>query len=207
MNLPNKKAIIHDVIQGSDDWKDLRKGLITGSKIGSCITGTKKLSAAGMKTAAKNIVAELYSQDEESYKSGFMQRGNDMEQDARDVFEMIYDCEVTELGFITLKDTNLGVSPDGIIPKLKAGVEFKCPMCKTHIDYLCEGVLPKEYQAQVHYNMYVTGFKKWYFMSYYPDLKPFILEVSRTEEWDELIKKAVALLNDQIKKYMDVVAE
>jgi hypothetical protein len=39
--------------------------------------------------------------------------------------------------------------------------------------------------------MMVTGFKTWWFMSYYPGLKPLILEIQRDDKFCEMIKNSV----------------
>lgn len=56
------------------------------------------------------------------------------------------------------------------------GIEIKCPAPHTHVKYLSEGVIPKEYRAQVYGSMFATGFKKWVFMSYCRGFPPLILE-------------------------------
>lgn len=58
-----------------------------------------------------------------------------------------------------------------------AGIEIKCPSPHVHVKYLSEGVIPKEYRAQVYGGMFATGFKKWVFMSYCRGFPPLILEV------------------------------
>ena len=61
------------------------------------------------------------------------------------------------------------VSPDGLIPDLKKGLEIKCPKMSTHIRYLLEGGVPSEYVIQVQANLWVTGYETWDFVSYCPE--------------------------------------
>ena len=61
------------------------------------------------------------------------------------------------------------VSPDGVIPELKKGLEIKCPKMSTHIRYLLEGGVPSEYIIQVQANLWVTGYDTWDFVSYCPE--------------------------------------
>jgi len=70
---------------------------------------------------------------------------------------------------------------DGVI----YGLEIKCPLVDTHVDYLLDGELPAKYRPQVHFSMAITGICTWYFMSFFPDLKPLILPV----QWDEYTDK------------------
>lgn len=66
------------------------------------------------------------------------------------------------------------------IPRIISGcgIEIKCPAPHTHVKYLSDGVIPKEYRAQVYGSMFCTGFSKWVFMSYCRGFPALILEVA-----------------------------
>ncbi|EQA95953.1 yqaJ-like viral recombinase domain protein, partial [Glaesserella parasuis 29755] len=66
-------------------------------------------------------------------------------------------------------DKDMMVSPDGLIPTLRKGLEIKCPKMKTHIKYIIEGVVPSEYIIQVQVALWVTGYDSWDFVSYCPE--------------------------------------
>ena len=56
-------------------------------------------------------------------------------------------------------------------------LELKCPQEDTHLLYLARGVLPTDYKAQVQGQLWVTG-RAWAdFMSYCPELPPFLIRV------------------------------
>ena len=56
-------------------------------------------------------------------------------------------------------------------------LELKCPREDTHLLYLARGVLPTDYKAQVQGQLWVTG-RAWVdFMSYCPELPPFLIRV------------------------------
>ncbi len=116
----------------------------------------------------------------ETYQNDAMQRGILLEAEARVLFEMINDVEVTQVGMCYPDEQKKYLcSPDGLMED--AGLEIKCPLIHTHVGYLLKGVLPTDYIQQVQGSMLVTRFKSWYFMSYYPGLPPFILKVERDE--------------------------
>ena len=86
-------------------------------------------------------------------------------------------------------DKDLMVSPDGLIPSLKKGVEIKCPKMKTHIKYLLEGGVPVEYVIQVQAALWVTGYETWDFISYCPEYQKQPLYVY-TAERDPVLMQA-----------------
>ena len=169
-----------DCEQGSDEWFKARLGIPTATGLSSIV------SASGAKSSASNtylaeLIAECYLGASEGFKSKAMDRGNELEPLARSAYEFINDVDVTQVGGIYLNDNkDLMISPDGLIPELKKGLEIKCPDMKTHIKYILEGVLPSEYVIQVQSSIWVTGYESWDFMSYCPEYKPqtcFILNV------------------------------
>ena len=81
-------------------------------------------------------------------------------------------------------------------------IEIKCPIMSTHVGYLLEGELPKDYFQQVQGQLLVTN-RKWLdFISYYPSLKPLIVRVNRNEEF---IKKLSIELELFCKKLDEIV--
>ena len=84
------------------------------------------------------------------------------------------------------------------------GLEIKCPAPHTHVGYLLDGDLPKDYIPQVQGSMYVTGLPHWTFMSYHPDMTPLVVTVKRNEEYikamDGLIVKFLAEMNIRREK-------
>ncbi len=140
--------IIHkDVKQGSQEWKDLRLGKITGTHL-------KGVLAKNPRTLMKKILAERATgQPKDFFQSASMQRGTDTEPIARRAYEARTGHKVTEVGFIQhARFPFVGLSPDGIIynPQqiVTRATEFKCPDSETHIDYILDNVLPSEYESQ-----------------------------------------------------------
>ena len=82
------------------------------------------------------------------FTSDAMQRGIDLEPQARSNFEFMHDCEVYQIGFYINNNIGAGCSPDGLIGT-DAGLEIKCPLGHNHLAYLRGGVLPTKYNQQV----------------------------------------------------------
>lgn len=178
-----------DCPQGSDEWLQARCGVVSASNFSKVFTTAGKLSAT-RDTLINQLIAEnLIGAPTEMFKSEAMQRGNDLEPQARAMFEMLMDVEVREVGFAIHEKHQIGCSPDGLFDK--TGLEIKCPLGSTHCAYLRKGKLPSAYVQQVQGTMYLLGLESYWFMSFHPDIKPLIIEVQRD---DELIALAEPLL-------------
>ncbi len=193
-----------DCEQGSDEWFKARLGIPTATGLSSIV------SASGAKSSASNaylaeLIAECYLGASESFKSKAMDRGNELEPLARSAYEFINDVGVTQVGGVYLNDSkDLMISPDGLIPELKKGLEIKCPDMKTHIRYILEGVLPSEYIIQVQSSIWVTGYESWDFMSYCPEYKPqtcFILNVKPDPKMQKAFDKYVPPFLDRLNAF------
>lgn len=176
--------IFPEMLQGSDEWFQVRAGRPTASNFDRIITPTGKDSSQWDGFAIE-LMADCIRPDMVDFIGNrHTDRGNELEPEARAKFADDMAMEVKQVGFITRDDGIVGCSPDGLIydavtQELVAGLELKCPLAKNHAKYLVEGVLPKDYAPQVHGGMAVTGLDYWYFMSYCQGMKPFILRVER----------------------------
>jgi hypothetical protein len=142
----------------------------------------------------------------ETFKSQWMQRGNDLEPEAANVFEFQTDLTCREVGFVTNDDETVGCSPDRLVDGV--GLEIKCPSHPVHVKYLVDyannKTMPSEYYAQVQGTMWLMDFDKYYFMSYHPDLPNLIMTVYRDNEFiaglTAAIEKLLEDLNTNFEK-------
>jgi predicted phage-related endonuclease len=177
--------IIHNMEQKSDEWFAIRKGRLTASQYDKVFN--QKLLKLNKATALKHIdgmLAEIYYKEDDlqKFKSSWaMERGVRLEDVARVDFELREGLEVMEVGFVTNDSfgDHIGCSPDGLIVGENGGIEIKCPLPATHMKYHREGVLPKEYRAQVHGSMAVCDADYWWFTSYCPGIKDFTMKIHR----------------------------
>ena len=159
-----------DCEQGSEEWLQARLGIPTATGFENIVTATGKKSSAQIKYMAELIEESIIGLQDESFKSRFMERGNQLEPLARSAYEFITGNAVTQVGGVYLDENKeVMVSPDGLIPELKKGLEIKSPKMSTHIRYLLEGGVPSEYVIQVQANLWVTGYETWDFVSYCPE--------------------------------------
>lgn len=177
-----------DCEQGSEEWLAARLGIPTATGFENIVTATGKKSASYIKYMAE-LIEESILGGGDTFKSGFMERGNQLEPQARAAYEFLTGNDVIQVGGVYLnEDREVMVSPDGLIPKLKKGLEIKCPKMSTHIRYLLEGGVPAEYVIQVQANLWVTGYETWDFVSYCPEYQKQTLYLFTAARDEKLMK-------------------
>lgn len=177
-----------DCEQGSEEWLAARLGIPTATGFENIVTATGKKSASYIKYMAE-LIEESILGGGDTFKSGFMERGNQLEPQARAAYEFLTGNDVIQVGGVYLNENrDVMVSPDGLIPSLKKGLEIKCPKMSIHIRYLLEGGVPAEYVIQVQANLWVTGYETWDFVSYCPEYQKQTLYLFTAERDEKLMK-------------------
>lgn len=180
---------ISTAIQGTTDWLTQRIGVVTASNFSKVFTTAGKVSTSRDGLINQLIAENLLQKPTETFKSEAMQRGNDLEPEARAVAELMLNVDIEEAGLIKMDDYEIGCSVDGLFND--TGIEIKCPNASTHIAYLRKGKLPTIYTQQVQGAMLILDLSEYWFLSYHPDLEPLLIKVKRD---DKLLKLAEPLL-------------
>lgn len=183
--------IILDCEQNSPEWFAARCGHPTASCFDMILTPkTGKPSAQAQKYLYTLAGERLAGAKADSFQSAWMERGLEVEEEARNLFQMVRDVEVKQVGIVYPDEQKLfSCSPDGLMES--EGLEIKCPAMHTHVGYLLSGCLPTEYIPQVQGSMLITGFFHWSFLSYYPGLPPLIVRVTRDDTFCAKLKVAL----------------
>lgn len=195
--------VLEDIEQNTEAWLIEKAGKPSASKFNMIVTTKGEPSKQRQDYLYQLAGESLTGRCEESYQSYAMQVGIEREAEARAFFEALYGEPVRQVG-VVYRDKSKSVlcSPDGLMTD--CGLELKNPMLKTHVKYLLDGKLPTDYFQQVQGSMYITGFKFWWFMSYWPGMPPFVLLVKRDDEFITKLDKEVELfcreLRETIKK-------
>ena len=187
---------IYNFEQRTEDWYNIRKGKMTASNAETIIANGK-----GLETYIYNLMAEYYSSAEkENYINADMQRGIDLEPEARLEFEFYTDLDVQEVGFIEHNEF-IGVSPDGLIGD-DGLIEIKCPNDSIYFKLLLSNNIKPEYIAQMQMQMYVTDRQYCYFVSYNPNFEKslYIKKINRDEEMIDKLKKGLERGTQLIKE-------
>ncbi len=187
---------IHNFEQRTDEWYAIRKGKMTASNAETIIANGK-----GLETYIYNLMAEYYSTaQKENYINADMQRGIDLEPEARIEFEFYTGLDVQEVGFVEYNDF-IGVSPDGLIDN-DGLIEIKCPNDSIYFKLLLSDNIKPEYIAQMQMQMYITDRQYCYFVSYNPNFEKslYIKKINRDEEMIEKLKKGLEKGTQLIKE-------
>lgn len=191
---------IHNVIQGTEDWLQLRVGKITGTRLKS-VVGSNKVR----ETLLHELLAEeLTGVQEEIYVNGAMRWGVEHEDEAVEVYEKKYKVKTEKVGFCVSDEFDfLGLSPDRLIKKrgkYVGAVEVKAPTSKTVIKYLLDGGVPADYRWQVvNYFLVCETLKELDFIIYDPRIhRPALrltkIHVTRKEVEGDIEKARNALI-------------
>lgn len=190
--------------QRSIDWFAARLGRATGSKFNDIMSRTKSGYSASRKNyAAELIIERLTGVPTETFTSAAMQWGTDNEPVARLQYSLETGNDVEETGFWQHDDLDAGASPDGLIGE-EGLLEIKCPNSATHIETLFKKKLPRQYQAQVQGQMWITGRKWCDFVSFDPRLPENAQLIIIRVERDDLY---IAELEDEINDFLEEVEQ
>ena len=154
----------------TDEWFEIRLGRATASRMADVLAkGKDNKPSASRENYAVELALELLTrQKAEGYSSSAMQRGTEMESEARSFYELITGNWVQECGFFehpTIPDS--GASPDGLVGE-DGLIEIKCPESKQHLTNLVSGKPQTKYFLQMQWQMACTGRKWCDFVSYDP---------------------------------------
>ena len=187
---------IHNFEQRTDEWYAIRKGKMTASNAETIIANGK-----GLETYIYNLMAEYYSSAEkENYINADMQRGIDLEPEAKIEFQFYTGLDIKEVGCVELNEYILA-SPDGLIGD-DGLIEIKCPNDSIYFKLLLSNNIKPEYIAQMQMQMYVTDRQYCYFVSYNPNFEKslYIKKINRDEEMIEKLKKGLERGTQLIKE-------
>ena len=187
---------IYNFEQRTDEWYAIRRGKMSASNAETIIANGK-----GLETYIYNLMAEYYSSAEkENYINADMQRGIDLEPEAKIEFQFYTGLDIKEVGCVELNEYILA-SPDGLIGD-DGLIEIKCPNDSIYFKLLLSNNIKPEYIAQMQMQMYVTDRQYCYFVSYNPNFEKslYIKKINRDEEMIDKLKKGLERGTQLIKE-------
>lgn len=194
--------IILDHAQGSDEWFESRLGKPSASNFKRLVTTKGESSKQSVGYVHELIGERLTGESDSFYTNEHMDRGKELEQEARQAYEFIHDVDVTEHGFLLHDSGEYGCSPDGVIyhrKKIISGLEIKCPKASTMVKYhLNPDTFFNAYYQQVQGCMLITGAQSWDLFAYHPKVKHLLIPVMRDDEF-------LAKLQAEIDKSVDII--
>ena len=182
-----------DLIQGTDEWHDQRRGIVTASVVGRLLTSTGKVAS---NDTSRTLVAQLVAEritgwTDPVYVSDDMLRGHDDEPRAVDVYAEHF-APVTATGFMVRDDWgfSIGYSPDGLVGT-DGLIEVKSRRAKKQLQTILDDAVPAENMAQIQCGLLVSGRVWCDYVSYCGGMPLYVKRVYGDPNWFDAIVAAV----------------
>ena len=199
---------IHDVVQGSPDWLRVRMGKPTASNFHILLTTTGKISKAQGVTDYRNfLLAEMLTGSPIIKKeSEWMEHGKEVEPEAAEAYELVKDCRVQTVGFVTNDAETIGCSPDRLVGD-DGLLQIKCPAPWTHVGYMMGDELTTKYKAQVQGELLIAEREWCDVMSYHQQMPTAIYRVGRDEEFIAMLSEALNAFVEDMQRSIEALTE
>jgi len=166
--------------QGGEAWMNLKLGVLSASNISRALA---KKGTETRNTYLMELVGQIATRQFDEINAKALEYGKANEAAARAAYEFETGNKVFQIGFIYGQDKRIGVSPDGIMPIIKKGLELKCPItAKVHADFLCNDKIKPEYMYQVQFSLFTSQYETWDFASFNPSFKTNMLKIVTIEK-------------------------
>jgi hypothetical protein len=185
-------TVLDDLLQGSPEWHDQRRGIVTASVVGKLLTPTGKVASNDYSRAltAQLVAERITGYTDPTFQSDDMIGGVNEEPRARFLYSERY-AEARESGFMRRDEDGwtLGYSPDGLVGD-DGLIEIKAPRAKKHVATVISGEVPAEHMPQIQAGLLVSG-RQWLdFISFCGGLPMWVKRVYPDPRWFDAISQA-----------------
>jgi hypothetical protein len=190
--------------QSSPEWFACRMGIPTASMFATVMAKGKDGGASlTRKTYLYKLAGEIITGEPmENYSNDHMERGKQMEAEARDLYAFMTDLIPQQVGFI--RNGNKGCSPDSLIGA-DGVLEVKSKLPHLTIECLLRGEFPAEHKAQCQGALWVTE-REWVDIAvYWKGLPLFIKRAGRDEPYIQKLSSCVDEFNDELATIVERV--
>lgn len=190
--------------QGTPDWFLCRAGIPTASMFATVMAsgrggGESKTRAKYMRQLAGEIIT---GKPIEGYSNHHMERGHEMEPEARDLYAFATDTAPEIVGFV--RNGNKGCSPDSLIGS-NGMLEIKSKLPDLLIECLERNDFPPEHKSQCQGALWVAE-REWIDICvYWPGMPVFINRAYRDEPYIKTMAGAVDQFNDELDALVERV--
>lgn len=195
-----------DVVQGSDEWRLARLGKVGASMVADATARDRSGKGWGItrqrlmaRLAAERLTGELT----DTFKSASMERGNEVEPEAREFYGFVYSRKIETVGLVLHPTIEMAcASPDALVDG-DGLAQFKCPDQHTHMATLLGASIDGGYVKQMQWEMACTGRQWCDFVSYDPRWPDEMRLHVRRVERDPVM---IAELENQVREFLAEVA-
>lgn len=179
--------------QGSAEWFAARAGIPTASQFGTVMA---KGEGKTRRTYMLKLAGELLTGEPmDSFTNKHMERGHEMEPEARRFYAFQNDVEPELVGFI--RNGKKGASPDSLVGK-DGLLEIKTKLPHLLLDVILKDSFPAEHRAQCQGQLWIAE-REWIdLVCYWPKMPAHIVRAYRDEPYIKQISEAVDQFNDEL---------
>ncbi|QEY70467.1 lambda exonuclease family protein [Pseudomonas denitrificans (nom. rej.)] len=203
--------IIRDIEQGSQEWLNLRLGIVTCSELDCLLVNGKGQAGfgAGAFSYMDQLIGERITGEAADPFQGnrHTERGHELEGKARELYVARTGAELEQVAIIL--NHGIGYSPDALVGA-KGLDEIKTKLPKFQVSVILAGEVPKEHIAQCQGGLWVSD-REWIdFISYWPGMPLFIKRMYRDEAMirtiSERVKTFYEIMEERMERVMGVAA-
>jgi predicted phage-related endonuclease len=151
------QRLYSDAEQGSDEWLVDRIPDVTASNAGAVMA--KGSGATRRNYMVKMLCESLSGRPTATFKSSYMQDGNDNEPTARLAYELETGNTVVQSGYCRIPEIKVGASTDGLVGD-EGLIEIKNVKPAVQVEFIITGKISATYIKQMQLQMYVLK-RKW----------------------------------------------
>jgi hypothetical protein len=189
---------IFDCDQNTPEWLACRLGIPTASRFGTVLAKGRdgKSQSVGRREYIYKLAGEIITgQPTENYSNGYMERGHDVEPEARAAYAFIRDVDPAPVGFV--RNGRAGASPDSLVGE-DGLLEIKSKAPHLWIEAMVRDDFPPEHVAQVQGQLLVTERAWCDLVVYFPGMPVQIYRAHRDEAYIARLVDAIDALNDEL---------
>lgn len=188
---------IHECEQGSAEWHQCRLGIPTASMFATVMAqGKGGGESATRKTYLLKLAGEIITgQPSDSYSNANMERGKEMEAEARERYAFEHDAEPLIVGFIS--NGPMGCSPDSLLGSAGA-LEIKTKQPNILIEAMLRSDAPPEHKAQCQ-GVLLVAEREWIDLACYWPAMPLVRHrLVRDEPYLANMRGEIDRFNDEL---------
>lgn len=188
--------------QGTEEWFRARMGIPTASEF-KTLLGIKKDAREKVtrQTYMLKLAGEIITGEPmESYSNAHMERGKEMEDEARNFYAFTQNIEPQRVGFIRSGQT--GCSPDSLVGE-SGMLEIKTALPHILADLILKDDFPPAHKAQCQGGIWIAE-REWIDIAvYWPKMPRFVKRAFRDEPYIKEISGAVDQFNDELHETVE----
>lgn len=199
--------IYPDIEQGTDEWLNVRCGILSASLIGKLLN--KSCTGLADNETSRRVVFDILGQRingiaDENFQTFAMQRGHDDEMEAKILYSK-HIAPVSEIGFMTNDKWGftLGYSPDGLVGD-DGLIECKSRLSGLQMQTICDQEPPLEFKAQIQTGLLVSE-RDWVDFISFPAMgggKMMVKRVYPDPQFQALILSAASAFEAKVSEYL-----